>query len=74
MSGSLICLTWKEPIFAVKLIELGLDQYQIALMFSIETLAFALTSFILNKFKEENKNFDVLVLLGCIIMTVAMVL
>ena len=52
MSASLISLTWKEPIFQIRMVDKGLSNIQIAGLFSIETLAYTIASFLLNRIKE----------------------
>ena len=46
----------------------------IGAFFSIDTVAYTMTSFILNKTKEDQKNFDRLIILGCFIGFLSMIL
>lgn len=50
---SLMCLTFKEPIFALMLGAKNLSVTQIGLVFSIDTITYTLTSMSLNFVKEE---------------------
>ena len=53
VSISLMCLSFKEPVFALMLSEHGLNVTQIGLVFSIDTITYSLTSMALNFVKEE---------------------
>lgn len=48
-----MCLTFKEPIFAIILQNKDLNVTQIGLVFSIDTISYSLTSMCLNFVKEE---------------------
>ena len=65
MSASLICLTWKEPILQLRLDKDNLDVMTIGLFFSIDTIGYSITSFVLNKIPEAKKNFNALIVIGC---------
>lgn len=56
------------------MVDKGLSNIQIAGLFSIETLAYTIASFLLNRIKEEDKNFDVLIAIGCVFNYVSMTL
>ena len=53
VSLSLMCLTYKEPIFAIILQSKNLNVTQIGLVFSIDTISYTITSMGLNFVKEE---------------------
>lgn len=50
-----MCLTWKEPILALKLAEFNIGVTAIGLIFSMDTITYTATSFILN-FVSESKD------------------
>ena len=69
---SLMCLSFKEPIFAIMLNAHGMTVTQIGLLFSIDTIAYALTSICLNFVKGERNGmkyglimFAGLLIFGC---------
>ena len=74
MSASLMVLTWREPILEVRLKEDNLKTIMIGVFFSIDTISFSVTSYILNKTKESNKNFNKLIIIGCIFGFFSMIL
>ena len=53
VSLSLMCLTFKEPVFALMLGAKNLNVTEIGLVFSIDTITYSLTSMGLNFVKEE---------------------
>ena len=53
VSVSLMCLTFKEPVFALILANKDLTVTQIGLVFSIDTISYSVTSMCLNFVKEE---------------------
>ena len=53
VSVSLMCLSYKEPVFALMLTAKHLTITQIGLVFSIDTITYAATSMALNFVKEE---------------------
>lgn len=59
MTTSLLCLTFKEPILQLGLkTNHGLDATGVALMFAIDTIAYAVVSFFLNFVPESKKTFS----------------
>ena len=48
-----MCLTFKEPVFALMLGAKNLNVTQIGLIFSIDTITYSITSACLNFVKEE---------------------
>jgi MFS family permease len=72
MSTSLLCLTFKEPIFQSRLLKEDLNTLAIGVIFSIDTITYTLTSFLLNFVPEKSKNFGKIVSLGMFVFIVAM--
>jgi len=59
MTTSLLCLTFKEPILQIALkTNHNLDATGVALMFAIDTVAYAGVSFLLNFVPEAKKTFS----------------
>lgn len=50
---SLMCLTFKEPILALKLQDFDISLTAIGLIFSMDTITYTITSFGLNFLSEE---------------------
>jgi hypothetical protein len=69
-----MCLTFKEPLFQVRLLQENLPTWLIGLLFSFDTISYTLTSFALNVVPESKKNYCKLVSIGVIIYFVAMTL
>ena len=74
MSSSLMVLTWREPILEPRLKKDDLSVLMIGVFFSIDTVFYTLTSYLLNNIKEENKNFDLLIINGCFVGFLSMIL
>ena len=72
MSSSLMCLTFKEPLLQLRLKQDNLPVWLIGIIFSLDTITFTLTSFILNFIPEHKKNFKKLVCCGMIIFILSM--
>ena len=51
---SLMCLTYKEPILAIKLAKHSVDIMNVGIIFSLDTIMYTFTSMILNFVKEED--------------------
>lgn len=51
---SLMCLTYKEPILALKLAKHSVDVMNVGLIFSLDTIMYTFTSMVLNFVKEED--------------------
>ena len=51
---SLMCLTYKEPILALKLAKHSVDVMNVGIIFSLDTIMYTFTSMILNFVKEED--------------------
>lgn len=49
----IFCLTYKEPVMALMLSKYNLDVTQIGLIFSLDTVTYTITSFLLNFVKGE---------------------
>ena len=74
MSTSLMCLTFKEPMLQLRLLESGLSTWLIGIVFSLDTLTYTLTSVVLDFIPETTKNYQKLVGCGTIFFTIAMLL
>lgn len=74
VSVSLMCLCYKEPVFALILSAHSLSVTQIGLVFSIDTIAYAATSFCLNFVKEERNaiKYRLIMLAGLIVFGASM--
>ena len=73
---SLMCLSYKEPIFAVMLNAHGLTVTKIGIFFSIDTIAYVLTSLCLNVVKEERNGmkYGLIMFAGLLIFGCSMIL
>lgn len=74
MSTSLLCLTFKEPLFQVRLKQENLEVLVIGVIFSIDTVTYTITSFLLNFVPEKSKDFSKLVAMGMVAYVAGMVL
>ena len=74
MSTSLLCLTFKEPLFQVRLKQENLQVLVIGVIFSMDTVTYTLTSFALNFIPEKSKDFGKIVSMGMFLFIVAMIL
>lgn len=74
MTASLMCLTFKEPILQLKMLEYKISTTSIGLIFSLDTVTFTITSLVLNMFNDKNKNFPLLVTTGVFVFVVSMLL
>jgi MFS family permease len=74
MSCSLMCLTFKEPMLQLRLLESGLSTWMIGIIFSLDTLTYTLTSVVLNFIPESQKNYQKMVASGTMFFVVAMLL
>ena len=72
--ASLMCLTFKEPILQLRLDKSNMPMWAIGVIFSLDTISYTITSFLLMCIKESNKNFSKLVLWGSWIFVVSMLL
>ena len=73
MSTSLLCLTFKEPLFQIRLKKENLGVLLIGFIFSIDTITYTLTSFLLNFIPEKSKQYGKLVAVGMVVFIVAMI-
>ena len=71
-----MCLSYKEPVFALILSSHHLTVTQIGLVFSIDTIAYAATSICLNFVKEERNGmkYRLIMLAGLIVFGASMTL
>ena len=74
MSTSLMCLTFKEPMLQLRLLEAGISDWMIGIIFSLDTVTYTLTSVVLNFVPETNKNYQKLVASGTVFFVLAMLL
>ena len=74
MSTSLMSLTYKEPLFQVRLLKENLGQIMIGVIFSLDTITYTLTSISLNFLPEKSKNYSKLVAVGMVVFVAAMLL
>jgi MFS family permease len=74
MSTSLMSLTFKEPVFQVRLNKENLSLVMIGVLFSLDTITYTLTSIALNFLPEKSKDFGKLVAVGMVVFTAAMLL
>lgn len=74
MSTSLMSLTFKEPIFQVRLKKEDLSILMIGIIFSMDTITYTLTSFTLNFVPEKSKNYGKMVAIGMVVFCAAMIL
>jgi MFS family permease len=72
---SLLCLTFKEPVLAIRLEDFNCDVSLIGIIFSLETISFTATSIALQCVKEEanGKKYGRLEYFGMIIFVVSMI-
>ena len=76
MTISLMCLTFKEPVLALKLSEHNVSVTQTGLVFSLDTITYTIASACLNFVKEEKngKKYGRLQYFGTLFFTVSMLL
>lgn len=76
VSLSLMCLTFKEPILALKLASFDLNVTTIGIIFSIDTISYTLTSVCLNFLPEFDNGhiYARLQYMGLIIFVACMIL
>ena len=76
MTLSLLCLSFKEPIIAIRLAEDDVSISMIGFFISLDTITYTLCSFGLNFLPERNdgKFYSKLMYFGCIIYVFAMAL
>ena len=76
VSLSLMCLTYKEPIFAIILQSKNLNVTQIGLVFSIDTISYTITSMGLNFVKEERNGmkYGLFMFFGLILFGLCMIM
>ena len=72
---SLLCLTFKEPILALKLSEFSLSVTVVGFIFSLDTISYTLTSMALQCVKEEanGKKYGRLQYFGLLVFTLSMI-
>ena len=73
---SLMCLTFKEPILAIKLANHEVDTINVGLIFSLDTIMYTVGSIGLNFVKEEanGKKYGRIQYYGCLVFVVSMIL
>lgn len=74
MAASLMCLTFKEPLLQIRLAKDHLPVWLVGVIFSMDTISYTLTSFVLNFFPENKKEFKKLVYYGTILFVICMFL
>ena len=76
MTISLMCLTFKEPVLAIKLSDYNLSVTQKGLVFAVDPITYILASACLNFVKEEKngKKYGRLQYFGTLFFTVSMLL
>ena len=57
MCTSLMCLTFKEPMLQLRLLESQMSTWMIGIVFSLDTLTYTLTSVVLNFIPETTKDY-----------------
>ena len=75
-SISLMCLSYKEPVFALMLNSHGLTVTEIGFIFSIDTLTYAITSICLNFVREERNGmkYGLIMFAGMLVFGISMML
>ena len=73
---SLMCLTFKEPILALKLATQSVSTMSVGLIFSLDTIMYSLTSVVLNFVKEEanGKKYGKMQYIGLLVFVGSMLL
>jgi len=68
------CLTFKQPVLALRLLEFDLPPYIIGPIFSIDTVTFIIVSFAMNFIPDAKKNFLKILFVGIPLFAFAMLL
>lgn len=73
---SLLCLTFKEPVLALRLTDFNCDVSTVGIIFSLETISFTATSLALQCVKEESngRKYGRMEYFGMLIFVVSMIL
>lgn len=74
MSISLMCLTFKEPLLQLRLLDAGISDWMIGIIFSFDTITYTLTSVVLNFIPENQKSYQKLVASGTVFFVLAMLI
>ena len=76
ISLSLMCLTFKEPILALKLAKHEVDTINVGLIFSLDTIMYTITSIGLNFVKEspDGKKYGRIQYVGLLVFVISMIL
>lgn len=73
---SLLCLTFKEPVLAIRLAEFDCDVAMVGVIFSLETISFTATSLALQCVKEEanGRKYGRMEYFGMVVFVVSMIM
>ena len=74
MMASLMCLTFKEPLLQIRLAQDKLPVWAVGLIFSMDTITYSITSFLMKYIPEEKKNFKRIVHVGTVFFIICMLL
>ena len=76
LTMSLLCLTFKEPVLALRLTDFNCDVSTVGIIFSLETISFTATSLALQCVKEESngRKYGRMEYFGMLIFVVSMIL